>query len=198
MPSKPYPPADMDPPSSGPGASEPGFGRKSAPPSPWVRRFAPLAPRGARILDLACGHGRNGRMFLDHGCRVLFLDINISSVADLASRGGAWIIAADLETEAGLPLLPGRFDMVVATSYLWRPLLPELPRLLAPGGFLLYETFARGNERFGRPRNPDYLLEEGELRRAFGRGMTLIAYEHGLRPDPAAILQRVVFRAPVE
>jgi SAM-dependent methyltransferase len=153
-------------------------------PEPWVVRFAPLVPAGTPVLDLACGEGRHVRFFqaLDHP--VTALDRNISGIPDLTD---AEVIEADVEN-GPWPLSGRRFGGIVVVNYLHRPLLPVLAASLTPGGVLIYRTFAVGNERFGRPRNPDFLLRPGELLDAF-RDLTVVAYEHGEVPGPAVIQQ---------
>lgn len=153
-------------------------------PSPWVTRFAPLAPPGSLVLDLACGGGRHGRHFLARGHPVVLLDRDVSEVQDLAGRADVEIIEADLEDGVTPPFAGRRFAAIVATNYLWRPILPLLGDAVAEGGLLIYETFGLGNEQFSRPRNPDHLLRAGELLAAFGKDLQVVAYEHGLRHDP--------------
>lgn len=161
-------------------------------PSPWVVRFAPLAPPGGTVLDLACGTGRHGRHFLARGHEVVFLDRDISLVADLEGETRAEIVEADLETGVELPLGGRRFAGVVVTNYLWRPLLPALAAAVDDGGVLIYETFGLGNEAYSRPRNPDHLLRPGELIEAFGDTLQVVAYECGLRYDPKPrVIQRI-------
>jgi SAM-dependent methyltransferase len=156
-------------------------------PSPWILRFFHLIPAGGAILDLACGSGRHGRLLLEQGHPVTLLDRDLSGVADLSGR--AELIATDLEGGASYPLTGRRFAATIVTNYLWRPLFPDILRGIAPGGLLLYETFAVGNERYGRPRNPDFLLKPGELIDVC-RELTIIAYEHGLDDGPA-VRQRI-------
>jgi SAM-dependent methyltransferase len=161
-------------------------------PSPWVARFAPLAPAGGPVLDLACGGGRHGRYFLARGHPVVFLDRDVSDVRDLAGRADVEIIEADLENGAALPFAGRRFAVIIVTNYLWRPILPRLAAALAEGGVLIYETFGRGNEQYSRPRNPDHLLRAGELLEVFGKDLQVVAYEHGLRRDPKPrVIQRI-------
>ncbi|UCH76078.1 MAG: class I SAM-dependent methyltransferase [Rhodospirillales bacterium] len=161
-------------------------------PSPWVVRFAPLAPAGGTVLDLACGTGRHGRLFLARGHRVVFLDRDVSLVADLAGDERAEIIEADLEAGADLPFAGRRFSGIIVTNYLWRPLLPALAAAVDAGGVLIYETFGLGNEAYSRPRNPDHLLRPGELIDAFGDRLQIVAYECGLRYDPKPrVIQRI-------
>ena len=161
--------------------------------SAWVSRWAAAAAAGASVLDLACGSGRHGRLFLDRGHPVTFLDKDIAGVADLAGR--AELIEADLETAAGWPLGARRFDVVVVTCYLHRPILADLIAAVAPEGWLIYETFARGNEAYGHPARPAYLLEAGELLEAVRGRLTVVAYEHGYDEQPRpGIRQRVAAR----
>ncbi|MFZ5792702.1 MAG: class I SAM-dependent methyltransferase [Pseudomonadota bacterium] len=160
--------------------------------SPWVERFAPLVPPGP-VLDLACGAGRHSRLFLDRGHPVTAVDIDLSGMADLIGRPGFEAIAADLEAGGPWPVGSRRFAGVVVTNYLHRPLFPAIFGSLAPGGLLIYETFAEGNERFGKPRNPDHLLKHGELLEAVRGRLRVLAYEDLELTDPwPACVQRIV------
>jgi SAM-dependent methyltransferase len=162
-------------------------------PSPWVQRFLPLIKPGGRVLDLAAGAGRHTRLLLDHGFAVLAVDRDVSTLSPLAGPR-CEVRAIDLETDALWPL-GGGFDGIVVTNYLHRPLLPAIETALAPGGIVLYETFAAGNERFGRPRNPAFLLAAGELLSAF-RSLTIIAFEQGRVDAPRpAMVQRIAATA---
>lgn len=155
------------------------------PPSPWVARFAPLVSPGGAVLDVACGGGRHCRLFLAGGHAVTGVDRDVANT----DAPGAELIAADLENGAPWPL-PGRsFAAVVVTNYLWRPLFPALLAALAPNGVLIYETFAQGNERFGSPRNPNFLLARGELLR-LAADLTVVAYEDGVVAN-RAVVQRL-------
>ncbi len=147
-------------------------------PSPWVRRFAPLVPEGGAVLDLACGNGRHARHFLRLGFPVVAVDRDMEHASDLS--GQAEIIQADLEDGAPWPLAGRTFSGVVVVNYLHRPLLPLLVDSIGEAGVLIYETFAVGNERFTRPRNPDHLLKDGELLELVRGRMQVIAYEHGI------------------
>ncbi|WP_096700694.1 class I SAM-dependent methyltransferase [Magnetospirillum sp. 15-1] len=155
-------------------------------PSPWIARFAALVPAGGTVLDLACGGGRHSRLFLERGHPVTAMDRDVAQ-ARLAE--GAELIAADLEDGSPWPLAGRSFDAVVVTNYLWRPLFPSIRAALKPGGALLYETFAAGNEAFGRPANPDHLLKRGELLE-LAEGLTVIAYEDGIEGG-AKVVQRI-------
>lgn len=154
-------------------------------PSPWVARFASLVAAGGTVLDLAAGGGRHGRHFLSRGCAVVFIDKTTSALGDLEANDGATVITADLEDgpppfDTGGPLHGRTFDAIVVVNYLHRPLFDDLVAALKPGGVLIYETFARGNEDFARPRNPDHLLKSGELLDAVAGQLQVVAYEHGV------------------
>jgi SAM-dependent methyltransferase len=158
--------------------------------SPWVRRFAPLIGRGGRVLDLAAGQGRHTRYLRGLGFHVVAVDRDIEGLRDLDADPGCEIRELDLETGAPWSL-GGGFAGIVVTNYLHRPLLPAIAEALAPGGILLYETFAQGNERFGKPSNPDFLLAPGELLAAFAR-LAVIAFEQGKVEAPRpAVVQRI-------
>ncbi len=154
-------------------------------PSPWIVRFAPLIKAGGTTLDLACGGGRNTRYLLELGHKVVALDRSTDALADLANNPGCEVLGADLELEESVfdnpGVLAGRtFDGVIVVNYLYRALFANLFDALAPGGVLIYETFARGNERFIRPRNPDHLLKSGELLALAEGRLQVVAYEHGI------------------
>jgi SAM-dependent methyltransferase len=179
-----------------------------APPSDWVVRWMPLLPPGAQVLDVACGHGRHVHWLSRAGHQVTAVDRDADLLAPLA--GLAATFAADLE--AGPWPLPGRqFDAVLVTNYLWRALFPALKAAVAPGGLLIYETFAQANAALGRPRRPEFLLRPGELidvlRFADEVGSTassssekwhVIAFEEGRLPArgdvPERAVQRIVAR----
>jgi SAM-dependent methyltransferase len=159
-------------------------------PSAWITRFTSSVPRDGAVLDVATGTGRHARWFLEQGYDVVAIDRDVSGVGDLRGRPGVELVEADLETGAPFPVAGRTFAAVVVTNYLWRPILADLVGAVAPGGWLLYETFAVGNERFGRPTNPDYLLRRGELLDlARAHDLRVAAYEDVVvdEPRPSAI-----------
>ena len=163
-----------------------------APASAWVTRWAALVRAGGDVLDLACGSGRHLRWLAAAGYRVTGVDRDETALAPL--REVAEVIVADLEAPGSAwPLAERRFDAVVVTNYLWRPLLPHIAASLAGGGVLIYETFAEGHQRYGRPSNPAFLLQRGELLRAFA-ALQVVAYEDGLECKPDGEPQRCVQR----
>jgi SAM-dependent methyltransferase len=155
--------------------------------SVWVSCWAHLVPQGASVLDVACGHGRHTKFFAARGCKVTAVDRDAQALESL--RGIAETLEADIEN-GPWPFAARKFDAVVVTNYLWRPLLPAIVDCVAPGGVLLYETFAAGNEKFGKPSRPDFLLQPGELLQACA-ALDVVAYEHGRLEDPTRIVQRI-------
>jgi SAM-dependent methyltransferase len=147
-------------------------------PSPWVVRFAALVRDGARVLDLACGHGRHARFFAARGCDVLAVDRDAGALSTLAGVPGVTPLRADLEG-ATWPLAGSTFDAIVVVNYLHRPLMAPLLDALAPDGVLLYQTFAAGNEAFGRPSSPAFLLQQGELLDVARGRLAVVAFEQG-------------------
>jgi SAM-dependent methyltransferase len=164
------------------------------PPSSWVVRFAPLVPAGSSVLDLAAGSGRHARLFLQRGHPVVAVDRETVALADLASR--AEIVTADLEDGSPWPLGDRRFGGIVVTNYLHRPLFAAVLAALAPGGVLIYETFAAGNERFGKPSNPKFLLQPSELLELVRGRLRVLAYEDLEVSEPRpAMVQRIAAAA---
>ena len=161
-------------------------------PSAWVRRFLPLIAPGGRVLDLAAGGGRHVRLLREAGYRVVAADRDVGALrAGVAGDAQCEIVELDLEAGGPWPLGDG-YDGIVVTHYLWRPLLPALASALAPGGALLYETFMVGNERLGKPANPDFLLRPGELLAAYLGRLGIVAFEQGLVAAPRpAVIQRL-------
>ncbi len=169
-------------------------------PSRWVERFAPLMPAG-EVLDLACGGGRHARLLARLGHPVLAVDRDAAAVAATAGEGISAqqvdLERAGAEHEPGWPLQPLRYAGIIVTNYLHRPLMPALLASLAPGGVLIYETFAVGNGQFGKPSNPAFLLAPGELLQSVMAvpDLRVLAYEDGYVTHPApAMVQRICCR----
>ncbi|HUR90825.1 MAG TPA: class I SAM-dependent methyltransferase [Ramlibacter sp.] len=155
--------------------------------SAWVERWAHLVPAGARVLDVACGHGRHTRFFADRGCKVTAVDRDAQAIEPL--RAIAEVVPADIEN-APWPFASRKFGAVVVTNYLWRPLLPAIVESVAPDGVLIYETFAAGNGQFGKPSRPDFLLQPGELLQACA-ALDVVAFEQGVLEMPKRVIQRI-------
>lgn len=164
--------------------------------SAWITRFAHLVPAGARVLDVAAGAGRHARYFASRGARVLAVDRDPRVLAALDGVAGVEARVADLEA-GRWPLAGEAFDAIVVVNYLHRPSICHLLAALEPTGTLLYETFARGNEVYGRPSNPDFLLRAGELQEIARDRLTVVAFEQGVvdggRP---AVVQRLAAVGP--
>ena len=153
-------------------------------PSGWVVRWAPLVTQGT-VLEIACGSGRHAKFFLERNLKVVAVDRDAQDIP------GARFIRADLEDGSPWPLPGERFEAVVVTNYLHRSLFPKILESLRPGGVLIYETFMLGNERFGRPSNPEFLLRPGELLQAFA-GLQVQGFEEGPVTEPKpAMIQRL-------
>jgi SAM-dependent methyltransferase len=166
-------------------------GHASLAPSRWVLRFSSLVADGARVLDVACGQGRHSRWFAARGCRVVAVDRDTAVLDQLASVAGVTAVSVDLEAHPW-PFETEKFDAIIVTHYLHRALFPSLLRALADDGVLVYETFARGNEAYGKPSNPDFLLTEGELLTIIGRSLIVVAFEQGrIESEPPAVVQRL-------
>ena len=164
-------------------------------PSPWIERFAHLVPHGARVLDLACGYGRHALFFAARGACVIAVDRDAAALATFEGTQGIDTCCADLEGGAW-PFPDQGFDAIVVNHYLHRPLFPYLRAALRTDGTLLYETFAEGNEAFGRPANPAFLLRRDELLAETAKGspsLLVVAFEQGLvqMGDRAAVIQRL-------
>ena len=175
-----------------------------APPSDWVVRWTPLLPPGAQVLDVACGHGRHVHWLAAAGHRIMAIDRDATLLAPLA--GVATTLLADLEADPW-PLAGRTFDAVVVTNYLWRALFPALKAAVAPGGLLIYETFAQAHAALGRPRRPEFLLCPGELLDILRDGEAdsstvaspsekwhVIAFEEGRLPARGEVPEREVQR----
>ena len=158
------------------------------PPSAWVTRWSHLVPAGSAVLDIACGHGRHMRHFAKQGYSVVGIDRNPDAIEAVRSLGHA--VCADIET-GPWPLTGQTFGGVIVTHYLWRPLWDEMLTSVAPGGVLIYETFAAGNETVGKPSRPDFLLQPGELLTVC-QTLRVVAFEEGFLTQPDRFVQRIV------
>jgi SAM-dependent methyltransferase len=167
--------------------------KKLCPPSPWVVRFSALIT--GDVLDIACGNGRHTRYFADQGHKVTALDRDISGLADLKENRNVELIKIDLEKHSisSTNILPKKtYNAVIVTNYLWRPLMPHIISAVDNGGILIYETFSSGNEAFGKPNNPEYLLKPAELLKLVDGKLNIIAYESGVIKTPRiAVIQRI-------
>lgn len=156
--------------------------------SPWAKRFSPLIPKGGVVLDLACGSGRHSILLANAGHQVLAVDQDISVVQALNNP----LITPkhfDLEQEEW-PLKGFDFSAIVVTNYLYRPHLDQLPKMLQEEAVLIYETFALGSGEFGKPSNPNFLLNPGELLAfAASNRLKVVAYEdiYVDQPKPAMV-----------
>jgi SAM-dependent methyltransferase len=164
--------------------------------SPWVARWAHLVTPGSAVLDVACGMGRHAVYFSERGHSVAAVDQSQAAMDVVAQRlpAGAQLRVADIENGPWPFMqdgLPQPFGAVVVTNYLWRALLPTLVASLAPGGVLVYETFAVGNETVGKPSRADFLLRPGELLAACA-GLRVVAFEEGFISGPERFVQRIV------
>lgn len=169
-----------------------------AAPSPWVMRFASLIAPAGRVLDYACGGGRHARWLAERGYQVEAVDRDADALAALAGLPNLRTRWADLES-GPWPYGGCQFDALVVTHYLFRPGLPGLFDLLGPGGVLIYETFMVGNERLGKPSNPDFLLRPGELLDLTRGGFAVVAFEQGTAnlPRPAVVQRICAIKGPV-
>jgi SAM-dependent methyltransferase len=159
--------------------------------SPWVKRFASRIPKDGLVLDLACGRGRHTHLLAEMGYAVLAVDQDITVIEQ---NPKPLIQSQTLNLELDDWPLEGRqFEGIVVTNYLFRPHLDQLPRMLAKGGVLIYETFAQGNGQFGKPSNPNFLLNAGELLALAARhGLKVLAYEDIYVDEPKpAMVQRL-------
>ncbi len=164
-------------------------------PSLWVARWHDgIAPKG-RVLDVACGTGRHFSMSLSTGRRIVAIDRDFTGNSYRAAQG-ATFIEHDLETGAALPFEGQKFDGVIVTNYLHRPILPAIVDAVAATGILIYETFAVGQEAYGRPSNPDFLLRPGELLEAVAGRLQVFGYAHGRQVRPVRMVQHIAAVGP--
>lgn len=164
----------------------------SEPPSLWVQRFLPLISPGGTVLDLACGQGRHSLLLAEHGYQVEAVDRDSEALAGISALAPQ-VVTREADLEGGPWPYHGRtFDGIVVANYLFRPLLPMLFNALGENAVLIYETFMLGNERFGKPSNPAFLLRQGELLEVVRRRLTVVAFEQGEVEAPRpAVVQRL-------
>ncbi|HTS23838.1 MAG TPA: class I SAM-dependent methyltransferase [Casimicrobiaceae bacterium] len=168
-----------------------GRGHAGLAPSPWIVRFAPLVAPGGRVLDLAAGYGRHARFFAGRGAQVVAVDRDAAALATLAGSPRIETRVADVE-DGAWPFPGERFDAIVVVNYLHRALFTHLLAALAGDGVLLYETFALGNAAYGKPSNPAFLLEPGELLEIARQRLVVVAFEQGhVDGERAAVIQRL-------
>ena len=167
--------------------------RGNEPPSAWIKRWSHLVKAQGRVLDVACGHGRHAHYFHQHNHPVTLVDRSHVAIDSIAIEAhDCEKVLADIEN-GPWPFSGRQFDAVVVTNYLWRHLVPTLLSSLAPGGVLLYETFAQGNETVGKPSRPDFLLQPGELLKIC-EGLRVVAFEDGFIEEAANQQPRYVQR----
>ena len=163
----------------------------SSEPSLWVSKCAKLLRPNSKVLDLACGSGRHARYLADRGHLVTAVDKDAESLAQFANFSGIHVVEFDLE-RGEWPFPEEKFDGIVVTNYLHRPIISHIVNGLSDSGILIYETFMIGNEQLGRPTNPDFLLRANELIDVVREKLQVVMYEAGpvSLPKPAYI-QRV-------
>jgi SAM-dependent methyltransferase len=168
-------------------------------PAPFLESVLPRLKRG-RVLDLAAGAGRESVFLAMHGFEVEAWDHDrdvLEKARALASRHGASIQTAVHNLEwRGITIPEGRYDVITVFRFLQRALFPHIERALAPGGHLVYETYRRGQARFGRPKHPRFLLDDGELARAFPT--LVVEHYEELDPEGGPITARLLARRPEE
>ena len=160
-------------------------------PSAWVVKYAPLIPHGGRVLDLACGNGRHAIWLAQLGYQVDAIDRDAQITSSMENIKNIKVYITDLEENEGAKL-PHSYDGIIVCRYLHRPLLKTLAEILNPGGVLIYETFMSGNERYGKPSNPNFLLLPDELLVTYSQQLRIVAFEQGEENKPKkSVMQRI-------
>lgn len=160
-------------------------------PSSWMVKYAPLIANGGRVLDLACGRGRHAIWLAQLGYQVDALDRDTATVSGMIGINNINVHVADIEANDAY-LCGQQYDGIIVSRYLYRPLLSTLAEILNPDGVLIYETFMTGNERYGKPSNPDFLLLPDELLETYSPLLKIIAFEQGEETEPRpAVMQRI-------
>ena len=168
-------------------------------PSRWASMYASGVKTRGRVLDVACGEGRHFSMFIATGRKIFAVDRDLSLPRKQYSAVPAHqldLLEADLEDGRAFPYIGQVFDGVLVVNYLWRPILADIIGCVADDGVLIYETFAVGQEQFGKPSNPDFLLKPEELLEAVRGRLHVIAYEHGMERRPERVVQRICAVGP--
>ena len=162
--------------------------------SPWMQQHAALISPGTSMLDVACGHGRHARFFAGRGVSVTAVDRDSGALAGVASLSGVTTECRDLEADSW-PYAPSSFAAVIVSNYLWRPTFAALLATIRPNGVLLYETFMDGNECYGKPSRPDFLLRSNELLALTREEFRVVAFAEGEEVDaagqPLAVKQKI-------
>ena len=162
-----------------------------ASPSPWIVEHAACIPRAGRVLDLACGSGRHAIWLAAQGFQVHAIDRDVQATAHMRGMQNIQVTIADIESGTW-PESDELYDGIVVSRYLFRPLLQKLAAMLKPDGVLIYETFMLGNERYGRPRNPDFLLRPDELSTVYSPLLKIHAFWQGVvAGEVPAVIQRI-------
>lgn len=160
-------------------------------PSQWVIEHAALIRKGGSVIDLACGSGRHAIWLAGQGFQIDAVDRDAQALAGMQGMPNIYVSMTDIEA-GNWPADDKQYDGIVVSRYLFRPLLRTLATMLNPGGVLIYETFMLGNERYGRPSNPDYLLQPDELKTVYAPLLRIYAFEQGKVDDPVpAVTQRI-------
>ncbi|HPT58163.1 MAG TPA: class I SAM-dependent methyltransferase, partial [Casimicrobium sp.] len=152
-------------------------------PSPWMQQHAHLVRPDASLLDVACGYGRHAKFFAARGIQVTAVDRDAAALASLAGVANVTTEMRDLENDPW-PYAADSFDAVVVCNYLWRPTLATLLDCIRPRGVLLYETFMDGNEKYGKPSRPDFLLRPEELVTHVALDFEIVDFTQGLERTP--------------
>ena len=160
-------------------------------PSDWVVKYTPLITSGGRVLDLACGYGRHAIWLAAQGFQVDAVDCNTQALAGMHGITNINVIVADIE-RGEWPAAEQKYDAIIVSRYLYRPILSMLAEMLNINGVLIYETFMVGNERYGKPSNPDYLLLPDELHILYAPLLKIHAFEQGeVKGTSPAVMQRI-------
>jgi SAM-dependent methyltransferase len=166
-------------------------------PSPWVSRWYCGTQKGGRILDVACGSGRHFSMSLSSGQHVVGIDKDFSNSSYRSpDTKNLTLLQHDLEDGSPFPVAGQKFSGVIVTNYLHRPILPAIVDAVADDGILIYETFAVGQEAYGKPSNPNFLLRPGELLEAVAGRLHVFGYLHSRESAPDRMIQSIAAVGP--